>query len=404
MEDPMRRPSYLLSAVLAVSLIAAYVPQAHAASAVKEWTVLNFINGKNNLDSYGAMNINQMEEVGSTDKINMVVEWGSLEGPSVKRLLVVKDNDTGKVTSPIVQDLGNADMGDWQHLVDFVKWGVKNYPAQKYMINVWDHGSGWHERQQRGMLSPFDISWDEDSGNHITTVQLGQAMEEAARAIGHKVDVYGSDACLMAMAEIASEMADSVQVFVGSQDLEPGAGWPYGDWMRAWVKESSSTPQLVGKLLVDAYLKSYSGGSNGDEEVTLSAFDLAHTDALHAAVTNLRKGIAGLAAADAGKVLKVAQKTQNFYTSDYSDLIHFTELLPREGITGLQPSISSALHDVATQYVTANGVTQSFKDAKGLSFWFPTDKYTLDDFLALYKTLKFDRATGWSEALAKVLK
>ena len=34
-------------------------------AAPKKWTFLLFLNGNNNLDSYGYMNINQMEKIGS---------------------------------------------------------------------------------------------------------------------------------------------------------------------------------------------------------------------------------------------------------------------------------------------------------------------------------------------------
>jgi len=78
----------------------------------------------------------------------------------------------------------------------------------------------------------------------ITTKQLGQALKESAAIIGHPVDVYGSDACLMAMAEVAHEMADSVNVYVGSQEVEPGAGWPYGDFLKLWTAKPTATAAM----------------------------------------------------------------------------------------------------------------------------------------------------------------
>ena len=36
---------------------------ANANVAMKEWTFLTFLNGNNNLDSYGAYNINEMEKI-----------------------------------------------------------------------------------------------------------------------------------------------------------------------------------------------------------------------------------------------------------------------------------------------------------------------------------------------------
>ena len=215
--------------ILAFALIALSC-WSHAASASeKEWTFLLYLNGNNNLDSFGKLNINQMEAVGSSDAVNLVVQWASLENGDTRRLLVQKDSDFSNVTSPIVQNMGQVDMGDAKSLEDFIKWGISTYPAKHYFVAVWDHGSGWRAARALaasggGSLHVNDISWDDNTGHSITTKQLGGVMNNVARWLGRKIDIYGSDACLMGMAEIAGEMKDSVAYFVGSQDLEPEIG------------------------------------------------------------------------------------------------------------------------------------------------------------------------------------
>ena len=187
--------------------------------ALKEWTILVFLNGHNDLDSYGAMNVNAMERVGSSPGVNIVVQWASLDFSTTKRILVQKDNDEANVTSPMVHDPGLQDMGDYRSLVNFVRWAKENYPAKHYFIDVWNHGSGWHKRFPGASRAPDkDISFDDRFDSHITTKELGQAMAEIKTVLGQKVDIYGSDACLMAMAEVAGEMVDSVRVFIGAEE------------------------------------------------------------------------------------------------------------------------------------------------------------------------------------------
>lgn len=53
---------------------------AAAKAAPKEWTVMVFINGKNDLELAGLYNVNQMEKIGSTSKMNIVVEQGRMKG------------------------------------------------------------------------------------------------------------------------------------------------------------------------------------------------------------------------------------------------------------------------------------------------------------------------------------
>ena len=53
--------------------------------AEKEWTFLLYLNGNNNLDSFGKLNINQMEAAGSSDAVNLVVQWASLANRDTRR-------------------------------------------------------------------------------------------------------------------------------------------------------------------------------------------------------------------------------------------------------------------------------------------------------------------------------
>ena len=194
--------------------------------AEKEWTFLLFLNGHNNLSSFGDMNLKDMEKSGSTDKVNLVVEWGKADDEMTHRLLVEKSTDPTKVSSPMIMSRKNVDMGDYHNLVDFAKWGIENFPAKHYFVAVWNHGSGWHLQELlkiNSIVHINDISYDDASGNHITTEQLGLALGEVKGLIGHNVDIYGSDACLMQMIEVVGKMKDSVDYFIDSQETEPKA-------------------------------------------------------------------------------------------------------------------------------------------------------------------------------------
>ena len=98
--------------------------------APKEWTVMVFINAKNNLERFGLKDMNEMEMIGSSSKVNIVVELGRMDGfdasdgdwKGTRRFLIAKDNDTSKISSIPVEDLGKVDMGDYNSLTAFGKW------------------------------------------------------------------------------------------------------------------------------------------------------------------------------------------------------------------------------------------------------------------------------------------
>ena len=373
---------------------------ANAATQEKEWTHLIFLNGNNNLDSFGAMNINEMEKVGSSDKINVVVQWASMAEKDTKRVFVHKDNDTKNVTSPVVQNVGNVDMGSPASLLDFISWGVKNYPAKHYFIEVWNHGGGWH---LKGNTHINDISWDDKSGNVITTEQLGQVMSDAAKVIGHKVDVYGSDACLMAMLEVAGEMSSSVEVFAGSQETEPGSGWPYDKVLQRWNALPHASAQDVGKILTEEYVKSYQGGSHGNQDVTFSALDLSKTEALNAAIHDFANELSKLNKADATKVKNLVPLVQTFAVTDYLDFMDFTASVQKAGV-GLRSDLVASVNKAANDYILANKVTSGYPNAKGFSVWIPADIDGYNQYSSRFAGLEFNKQTGWSAALENILR
>lgn len=364
----------------------------------KDWTMLVYLNGHNNLDYYGKLNINQMETVGSNDHLNIVVQWASESADNTRRLYVQKDNDTNNVTSPVVQSLPTVDMGDVNSLVDFVKWGAENYPAKHYFVVVWDHGAGWHSLNalEGKRMNPNDISWDDNTGHYITTEQLGQAMNQAAQIIGHPVDIYGSDACLMAMIEIAQEMAGAVNVFVGSEETEPGAGWPYDTFLANWANHPEATAADIGKMLTDAYAKQYA--IEGEEQATFSAFDMSKLPELDGKIADLKVKLMGLSNLSA--VQQAAASSVRFIDNDYVDLgdaiLNIQKALPANTLSNEFQAVTEKLHEV----VIANGANTP---AQGLSIWWPTDGYDWSQNEERYKGLKFNQITHWHEFLSAIV-
>ncbi len=114
-----------------------------------------YMNAKNNLEPAGITNFLQMAQVGSTDRVNILVELGR---PEKTRYTKVEGNWTGvlrfrveKSMHPIPASaidpdnptVRHADMGSGAVLADFVQWAELNYPAKKTMLLIWNHGQGW---------------------------------------------------------------------------------------------------------------------------------------------------------------------------------------------------------------------------------------------------------------------
>ncbi|HAN05462.1 MAG TPA: hypothetical protein DCQ25_09515 [Elusimicrobia bacterium] len=358
-------------------------------AAQKEWTIMVFINAKNNLERYGLLDVNEMEKVGSSDKVNIVVEMGRINGyasndgdwKTTRRYLVKKDNDFSKITSPVLADLGKTDMGDYKSLAAFANWAKTTYPAKRYMLIVWNHGAGWIKA--RGMNDPKGISYDDETGNHITTPQFGMAM----KAIG-KVDVIGTDACLMQMPEVNYEIKDYVDYIVASEETEPGDGYTYDTFLGPVVAKPTMTPREVGAQAVNAYSDHY-----GSQDHTQS---LVLASAMNGFIPMVNNFVKAAMAANEKALIKTAMSGAQAYAyAENKDLWHFLSLYAASSKDANVKATAKTLQDYITNtLVLVNRTNSSYSDSHGIAIYMPN--YVNSS----YASLAWSRDAQWDEFIA----
>ena len=82
----------------------------------------------------------------------------------------------------------------------------------------------------RGAIRKFEyraILLDDDAKDFLDNVEMKNVLAGTATLIGGKLDLLGMDACLMSMAEVGYQIRGSASFTVGSEQTEPGDGWPY---------------------------------------------------------------------------------------------------------------------------------------------------------------------------------
>lgn len=256
-----------------VSAIKTAIPPVPAPSAPgragADWTIMIYMNGKSNIEPFALADMNRFETVGSTGKVNIVVELGRSRGldndtdadgdwAGVRRYLVQKDDDKERITSPVLADLGAPDMGDWRQAAKFVRWAREAYPAKRFMLIIWDHGWGWIDPVKPGDnlidgTSVKSISHDFETGNYIKTTEMGKILREAG-----KVDLYASMACFMQMGEVAYELKGLADVIVGSEEVIQLPSFNFEDFLGAMVSDPGAGAEKAGTYLVDTFLEMYS--------------------------------------------------------------------------------------------------------------------------------------------------
>ncbi len=371
----------------------------------KEATIMVFINGKNNLERFGLKDMNEMELVGSSDKVNVVVQIGRMAGfdegegdwQTTRRYLVRKDTDTANVTSPVIEDLGSVDMGDYRQLAAFGKWAKENYPAKKYMLVVWNHGDGWlKNKAAKEENSNKGISYDDETGNHMTIPELAAALREMGG-----VDVYGSDACLMQMAEVVYELKDSVDYIVGSEETEPGDGYTYDLFLGPIVAEPGMSAERMAKVAVDGYSDHYRDINQGSTQSYIRTAEIAgftqKADAFAAAV---------MAAGEKEAARNARSSAMSYALPDNKDLYDFARLMA----AGSQSQeVRTAAAELMAN-ITGRLVGHNRTNNQPAYYWYPAVDYSPSKGIAAYlpsgafapgyDELRWASASQWDEFAA----
>lgn len=372
------------------------MPAGADAPVKKDWTFIVWENVDNNLDEYGPADMNEMERVGSSERVNVVVVLDREKGPANK-YYVRKDDRPDEVTSPVLQAMGEIDMGDWKLLVKEVLSIAKAFPARRYALNVSNHGSGWNRGRKRAPLLR-GISYDDQSGNHITTAELGRACEAIAAGLGRKIDVLCMDACLMQMVEVAGEVRGGVDVVAASEESEPGDGYFYPYLLGPLVSKPTMSAHELGGTIVGAFAEA--NATTGDA-TTQSAVDCAQFPRFQAsfeAWCNLLADKMGDGVTAAAIRRKVRPVVQSFDEKDNIDLGHFVSLVTRnvddKVLAEAAAKVMACYAGGGTPLVFRNATTgQAMANASGLAIYFPTRAVD-----PAYATVRWSK-TAWTRFL-----
>ena len=415
-------------------------------AAKKAWTVMVYLAGDNNLDSAGVIDLKEMKSVGSTEDLNLVAQFDRSTGKGQTRRFYLRKGTA--LDKDVVANLGETNTGDPKVLQDFLTWGAKTYPAELYMVVIWNHGAGWDDENIYRSLGkglkravaykgetvalgggkrplpvshvravtrrPFKralfastihagvqsraIAFDDDAQDFLDNIEMKRVLTAVKKPFGGKIAVLGMDACLMSMVEVGYQVRNTAEVMVGSQEVEPGDGWPYDTVLKALASQPAMTSKEVGKLIVDRYLASY----KASDGVTQAALDLSASTKLEGAIDTLAaallKGTSDQQTLFA--MMRARRSVQMFDTKDYIDLLHYCRLLRK--LTA-DARILAGCDAVERQGVPSFVLAAGFKGAgqansNGVSIYFPQD-----DISPLYAKLDFARNNKWNEFLRKYL-
>jgi hypothetical protein len=352
-------------------------------AAAKTVTVMVYMCGTD-LESEGGMATTDIEEMANatlSDNVRVILETG---GTSRWQNDLIKSNTNQRFRikqgglQTLDKNLGKQSMVEPETLSDFIQFCKSEYPADRYLLVLWDHGGG----------SLTGYGYDEIfPGDSMSLDEINAALKSG----GVQFDAIGFDACLMATLETALVTEQYADYLIASEAVEPGTGWYYTNWLSSLSADPAIPTLDLGKEIIDDYVK-----MSGESQTTLSMMDLAELNGtVPAAFSAFASSTSDLISNNEfTKVADARSGSKDFSTSskiNQIDLIHFTQNLATPEAT--------ALADALTGCVKYNRNSTNISHANGVSIYFPYQSLS-----KVSSAIKTYDAIGLDESYSKCIK
>lgn len=345
----------------------------------KTWTVMVYMAADNNLAIAGLQDIDEMEAGGgSSDEVSVVVqaEFNAdyLAQANIKTPQDFNrpDYDTFRYeavngSSRVGPDgntlgIGNRVMTSPEDLTDFITWTKQNYPAEHYLLILWNHGGGF-----LGLLQ------DETStgGKLMSLQELRQSLQAAG-----KVDIINFDMCLMAQYETLNAIQGYTDYIVASEEVTPGEGNPYDTIVQALRQNPSMSPAQVATMVADRFHESFQGHP---ASTTISAISMARFGEFDQAINQISTLLSNKLSSLKTAVKTAAANAQRYALAQFKDIKHAFDQLATLSSSAAPSAEAVTSILTAPNFMLANhartgesGSADSVDNSNGLSVTLPS--------------------------------
>lgn len=320
------------------------------------WFVFLWICSDNNLDVYVQKDLQEI--VKAADDVSVVILWDSHE-TSQDGLYILTDSKT----IYRVEAKGEINSGDGDLLKSFTE-RFSSVDSDRKALIIWNHGLSWIDTLPID-YSTKGISYDNESKDFLT-------IDEMARNVKGKWDVFGMDACLMGSVEVIYALKGIADFILASAHEIPTDGFDYR--FLADVSHKSSID--FAKTAIDYYKNYYSTKNYPTSLVACETSKI--DDAINSLNTFLYQSQPDL------------PNPSNMIT--YSSSLSLYDL--GEVFESMQ---ASETLEKLKEVVVYKYLPERFFNALGLSVFFTTEK---EDITRLqYSSTQFAKDTLWDEFL-----
>ena len=362
-------------------------------------TVLVYIAADNSLTSFAADDIAEMVSgfaAVDADKNNLLVY---VDTQSEKPFLyqITKDSK-GAVVKKVLHEYQQQNSVYPTVMAEVYNRAFSAFPAKSYGLVLWSHGDGWLPSPSNISASKASTRWfGQDGTSYMDISSLNTALNSAPH-----FDFILFDACFMQSVEVAYELKDRADYFIGAPNEIPGPGAYYTELVPAMFSQANNLASTVAQGYYDYYAGKYTGqlGSNANWTmgVTVSVLKSSEVQALAAATAAiLPKYITNGSAINVSSIYSYDPRSTYYYY----DLKGLVQSLTSSDDQTLFSAWSDAFELAVPLHLTTDKTYSSFvygmismAGSSGLSAYIPRSSYvSLNTF---YHTYAWYSAAGWS--------
>ena len=421
----------------------------------KEWTIMVYMAGDNNLAVDMAYAMEQIKGVAAqgADSPNLFVYYDG-NSPAIPTLYCdfsepgrpryVRSCRVPNKLDPPDTKKENENAADPRSIINFVDWCVNAVEvdnngeisfgrrAEKYALIFSGHSLGFQdiglfkdESSGKSMkmkdfyrvLSRLTAN-EEQLNQHADEDGLeGEARRAATRELlGQKLDLLGFDSCVMGMLEVGYQFSEMTKTIIASEGSVPSAGWTYTKILGCLTREQNRNlaTRDVAELFVKEFIHSQDAYTVGGVSVDMAAWDLSRFDELAVTFYDLAEVLLECFKDEKSRIyrqmeraiLQVHWKCQSYMYDQNVDLGDFCELLDRECgliaeelrggddleiLTRVQTACRNVLKELLTAVILSGFSGGGYQYSNGVSVFFPWSREAYEVSRKNYEGLWFAR-------------
>ena len=300
-------------------------------SNVSKAVVMEYIIGSDLEDRRGCASLNIAEMKNTTamgDGLDFVIQAGGSDRWFTDG---IKDSSVGRYLMREGELINVADldpdtcMSEPENLKDFIVWTKEHYPADRYMLILWDHGGGFASG-----YGYDDLNKRKGDSSTMTASEIIGAIRDS----GVKFDLIGFDACLMQNIEYANALEPYADYYLASEESEPGEGWFYTAGFKKLAEDPTISTEEFGRAMVSSYDELYRTIYNGDPQPTntLSLVDLTLVKPVYEKIEEIYKDKTAEIKDDTavfGNMSAARSRAYEFMDGEQVDLISYLDALKK---------------------------------------------------------------------------